>query len=415
MFAAPSMKSVWIHSVALLALGALCQGQDWPQFRGPDRDGAVPGRETLAPFPTSGPESIWERTVGAGFSAPAVARGRLVLFHRQAGEEIVEAISLTDGKTIWKFSYQTAYRDDFGFDNGPRATPVIAGDRVFTFGAQGVLHCLDRESGRKIWRVDTHDEFNVRKGFFGAASTPLVLDGRVLANVGGTGGAGIVALDADTGKTLWKATNHAASYSSPVIGEFDGKELAVFFTREGLAALDPANGKVIHERRWRARSNASVNAATPIVMDDIVFLSSSYGTGAIAMRLANGRIEELWSGEDVIDNHYSSCVREGRTIFGFHGRQEYGQRFRAADLLSGKVLWSSDRIRPGSVTRVGDRLLLLLETGEMLLAAMSREKFEVVARAQILAGETRAFPAIANGLLFARDRDTLVCVRLWND
>ena len=415
MFAAPSMKSAWLHSVALLALGALCQGQDWPQFRGPDRDGAVPGPDTLAPFPDSGPESIWERAVGAGFSAPAVARGRLVLFHRRAGEEIVEALQVTNGQTIWKFSYKTAYRDDFGFDNGPRATPVIEGDRVFTFGAQGVLHSLDYETGRKIWRVDTHDEFNVRKGFFGAASTPLVLDRRVLANVGGAGGAGIVALDADTGKTLWKATNHAASYSSPVIGEFDGKELAVFFTREGLAALDPANGEVIHERRWRARSNASVNAATPIVMDDIVFLSSSYGTGAIAVRLTNGRIEELWSGEDVIDNHYSSCVREGRTIFGFHGRQEYGQRFRAADLLSGKVLWSSDRIRPGSVTRVGDRLVLLLESGELLLAAASRERFEVVARAQILAGETRAFPAIADGMLFARDRDALVCVRLWND
>ena len=415
MFAVRTMKSIWIPSVALLALGSLAHGQDWPQFRGPDRDGAVPGRTTLAQFPSSGPEQVWERAVGAGFSAPAVADGRLVLFHRRGGEEIVEALRVSDGETEWTFSDETTYRDQFGFDNGPRATPVIDSDRVYTFGAQGVLHCLDFESGRKIWRVDTHDKFSVRKGFFGAASTPLVLDGRVLANIGGAGGAGIVAFDADTGKTLWKATSHAASYSSPISGRFDEGTLAVFFTREGLVALDPENGEVIYERRWRALSNTTVNAATPIVMDDIVFLSESYGTGAIAMRLSDGMIEELWSGEHIIDNHYSSCVRQGRTIFGFHGRQEYGQLFRAADLLSGKVLWSSDRIRPGSVTRVGDRLLLLLESGELLLASTSKTKFDVLAKAQILAGETRAFPAIADGLLFARDRDTLVCLRLWSD
>ena len=364
---------------------------------------------------------MWDRAVGAGFSAPAVADGRLVLFHRRGGEEIVEAFSVSDGETIWKFPYKTTYRDDFRFDNGPRATPVIDGGRVYTFGAQGVLHCLDFESGREIWRVDTHEKFSVSKGFFGAASTPLVLDGRVLVNVGGAKGAegldeaGIVAFDADTGKALWGATSDAASYSSPVAARLDERTLAVFFTREGLAALDPENGEVVYKKRWRALSNNTVNAATPIVMDDIVFLSEAYGTGAIAMRLSDGTIEELWSGEDIIDNHYSSCVRQGPTIFGFHGRQECGQQFRAADLKSGRVLWSSDRIEPGSVTRVGDRLLLLLETGELLLASTSTTKFEVLAKAQILAGETRAFPAIADGLLFARDRDTLVCLRLWND
>ena len=286
---------------------------------------------------------------------------------------------------------------------------------MFTFGAQGVLHCLDFDTGSRVWRVDTHREFGVRKGFFGAASTPLVLDGKVLANVGGSAGTGIVAFDAESGTTLWKSTDHGASYSSPVAARLDGRTLAVFFTREGLLALDPESGSVVYERRWRSRSNASVNAATPIIMGDIVLLSASYGTGAIAMRLCNGKIEELWSGEGVIDNHYSSCVLRGGTLFGFHGRQEYGQSFRAVDLPTGKVLWSEDGIRPGSVTRVGNRLLLLLESGELLLVVASREKFETVSKAQILAGETRAFPAVANGLLFARDRDALVCLRLWSD
>ncbi len=406
-------------SISLLAglviLGTGAAGQDWPQFRGPDRDGIVPGRMTVASFPSDGPELVWEMAVGAGFSAPVVRLGQLVIFHRRADQEVVEALRASDGESVWKFSYETEYRDDFGFDNGPRAAPVIANGRVFTFGAQGILHCLDFETGQKLWSVDTHREFGVRKGFFGAASTPLVLDGRVLANIGGQDDAGIVAFDAATGETLWTATDHAASYSSPIAAPLDGNTLAVFFTREGLAALDPSTGQVVYERRWRSRSNASVNAATPIVMGDIVFLSASYGTGSIAMRLCNRKVEELWAGEGVIDNHYSSCVRDGGTLFGFHGRQEHGQSFRAADLATGKLLWSHSPIRAGSVMRIGDRLLLLLESGEAMLVAASREKFEILSRAQILGGETRAFPAVADGLLFARDTDSLVCLRLWSE
>ena len=399
--------------LGLVAASVVSSGQDWPQFRGPSRDGVVPGQESLPEFPVGGPPLVWERAVGSGFSAPAVVGGRLLLFHRQGGLEVVEALQAADGERIWDFSYETAYKDDFGFENGPRATPVIANGKVFTLGAAGVLHCLDLETGAKRWSVDTHAEFGVRKGFFGAASTPLVLDGLVIANIGGADGAGIVAFDAESGAKVWTATDHEASYSSPVAARIDGGLLAIFFTREGLVALEPETGRLAYERRWRSRSRASVNAATAVVLGDIVFLSASYGTGAIAMRLRNGQIEELWSGEDVIDNHYSSCVRSGSTLFGFHGRQEYGQSFRAADLVSGEVLWSSDRLPAGSVLRVGDRLLLLLETGELLLAAASREKFEVLARAQVLGRETRAFAAIANGLLFARDKDTLACLRLW--
>lgn len=402
-----------VAALALIAASTVGWGQDWPQFRGPNRDGVVPGRESLPTFASAGPELVWDRSVGSGFSAPAVVGERLLLFHRQGSREVVEALRVSDGERIWEFAYDTTYKDDFGFENGPRATPVIADGRVYTFGAAGVMHSLDLDTGTKQWSVDTHSQFGVRKGFFGAASTPLVVGGKVIANIGGSDGAGIVAFDADSGAKVWTATDHDASYSSPVAAQIDGALHAIFFTREGLVALRPETGKVAYERRWRSRSHASVNAATPVVLGDIVFLSSSYGTGSIAMRLRNGDLEELWSGEDVIDNHYSSCVRSGSTLFGFHGRQEYGQSFRAADLTTGEVLWSSERMPAGSVTRIGNRLLLLLESGELLLASASREKFEVLSRAQVLGRETRAFPAVANGLLFARDKDTLACMRLW--
>lgn len=401
--------------IAALCLAALGMAQDWPQFRGPNRDGVYASQPTVPPFPAAGPELVWERAIGAGFSAPVVSGGRVVIFHRQGNQEVAEALRAADGASVWKFSYETGYRDDFGFDNGPRATPVIEDGKVYTFGAQGRLHCIDLETGAKVWSVDAHRDFGVRKGFFGAASTPLVMGGKLLANIGGRDGAGIVALDSESGETLWKATGHEASYSSPVVARLDGRTVAVFFTREGLAVVEPDAGKVQYERRWRSRSNASVNAATPIVAGEHVFLSASYGTGAVMMRLCNREIEELWSGEGVMDNHYSSSVLLDQTLYGFHGRQEYGQSLRAVDLEKGKVLWSQDSIRPGSVTRVGDRLLLLLESGELVLAKAGRERFEEVSRAQVLARETRAFPAVANGLFLARDQDTLVCLRLWGD
>ncbi len=169
-------------------------------------------------------------------------------------------------RPIWTVEYPTAYRDDFGFDEGPRAIPVIAGGRIFTHGADGMLQALDFASGRKLWAVDTRRDFSVAKGYFGAASSPLVDGDRVLLNVGGRN-AGIVAFDAATGKTVWTATSDEASYSSPVMADIAGQRTAVFFTRAGLVALDPASGTVRYQHRWRARMAASVNAATPLVIN----------------------------------------------------------------------------------------------------------------------------------------------------
>lgn len=400
---------------AILLAAVISTAADWPQFRGPARDGVYPDRQSIPDFPEQGPEALWDRPVGAGFSAPAVARGRVILYHRIGGTELVESINPSTGATIWKSEFPTTYKDDFGFDEGPRATPVVDGGQIYTFSAQGVLRCLEFATGRQVWSLDTHEEYGVSKGYFGAASTPLVLGSRVFANVGGSDGAGIIALDKDTGRFLWKATDHEAAYSSPVVAEFDGETLVIFFTREGLVALEPSSGKVRFERSWRSRSRASVNAATPIIAGDTIFLSASYGTGSIALRVNGDTLEELWSGEDSIDNHYSTSVLADGVVYGFHGRQEYGQSFRAIELATGKVLWSEDRYGAGTVTRVGDRLLLLRESGELTLLAVSAEKFQVISEAQILPTEVRAYPALADGLFFARDKNTLVCLKLWDE
>lgn len=400
-------------AVLLAAAGSPAGGGDWPQFRGPNRDGVYPRRATVPDFPEGGPPVVWERPVGAGFSGPAAARGRVIVFHRLGGSEVVESIDAASGETVWKSAAATTYKDDFGFDEGPRATPVVVGGQIYTFSAQGVLRCLEFAGGRTVWSLDARREFEAPKGFFGAASTPLALGSRLFANVGGSGG--IIAADKDTGRLLWRAAGREASYSSPVAADFEGKTLVVFFTREGLAALDPSSGAVRFERRWRSRSRASVNAASPIVSGGAIFLSASYGTGAVALRARGGVLEELWSGGDSLNSHYATPVLADGVLYGFHGRQEYGQSFRAVELASGKVLWSQDGYGAGTVTRVGDRLLVLRESGELDLLAVSPEAFRLISRAQILPAETRAYPAIADGLFFARDKNTLVCLRLWEE
>ena len=416
------MRRCWTLGAAVLlvaAAGVSAAANDWPQFLGPDRNGVYSGPPLATSWPATGPRVVWRKPVGAGFAGPVVAGSRLILFHRVAREEVVESLDARTGTPQWRFAYPTAYRDDFGFDEGPRAVPVVANDRVYTFGAEGQLHALDLATGRRIWSVDTVRQFGVRKAFFGAAGSPLVEGGRVIANIGGKNAgrdAGIVAFNADTGAVLWTATNHEASYSSPVGAIFGGERRAVFFTRDGLVGLDPATGRVAFERRWRSRSAASVNAATPLVVGDLIFVSATYETGAAVVRVQGNQLIELWSSDEALSNHYATAVHHNGILYGFHGRQEYNPSFRAVDLKTGAVKWSMDQFRAGSVTLAGDRLLILRETGEVILASATPEAFRPIARAQILPATVRSFPALSDGFLYVRNNDTrsdtLVCLDL---
>lgn len=400
-----------VVALVVAAAGGGAAARDWPQFLGPARDGRYAGPPLAASWPADGPRRLWSRPVGAGFAGPAVAGDRVILFHREGGREVVEALDAATGETVWRYDYPTTYRDDFGFDEGPRSVPVVHGGRVYTFGAQGQLHAVDFETGAGVWRVDTHADYGVRKGFFGAAGSPLVEDGRVIANVGGRRG-GIVAFDAADGEELWTATDHEASYSSPVGGTFGGRRLALVFTRTGLVGLDPATGAVRFERRWRSRLGASVNAATPLVIGDAVFISASYGTGAALLRVEGRTLTEEWAGDDSLTSHYATAVERDGVLYGFHGRQEYSPGLRAVDAGSGAVRWSEDRFGAGTVTLADDRLVILRESGELLLAEATPDAFRPLARAPILPGVVRAYPALADGRLYARNTDTLVAVDL---
>ena len=376
---------------AVAAAIVMPAADDWPQMLGPTRDGVYAGAPLAETWPASGPAIVWKRDVGQGFSGPVVAGGRVILFHRVGSREVVEALDPTSGTSLWKYDYSTTYRDDFGFDEGPRAVPVVAGGIVYTFGAEGVLSAIDVEKGTRVWSQDTRRRFEVPKNFFGAGGSPIVDDGRVIANIGGIG-AGIVAFDATTGKMLWTATSDEASYSSGTMATIAGRRLAIFLTRNGLVGLDPASGRVQFQRTWRSRSASSVNAATPLVIGNDVFVSAQYGPGAGVLRAVNNTLTDVWTSDDALSTHYATAVYRDGVLYGYHGRQETGPSLRAVDFKSGRVLWSVDQFRAGSITLAGDRLVIVRESGELVIAAAAPDAFKVLARATILPRRFGRFP-----------------------
>ena len=400
--------------ILLATVEAAAAERDWPQFLGPQRNLSAPAQGLAESWPGAGPPVLWKTRVGQGFSGPVVLGDSVVLFHRVGDDEVVECFDATTGTRRWSSMYPTAYRDDFGFDEGPRSTPAIDGGRVYSFGAEGKLHCWDLNTGRGVWSVDTREKFRQEKGFFGMACSPLVEGRAVVLNVGARDGAGVVAFDKDDGKVLWKATSDEAGYASPVAATLAGRRTVLSFNRAGLVALDPEDGTVRFAFPWRARSDASVNAASPLVVGDTVFLSASYATGAVLLRIAapGEKPREIWSGDDILSNHYATSVHHNGFLYGFDGRQEQSPRLRCVELAAGKVRWSEANFGAGTLMVAGETVLVLKENGELVMAPASPDKFKPVARAKVLEGACRAHPALARGLFYARDKATLVCVDL---
>jgi outer membrane protein assembly factor BamB len=411
-----SFLSPLLLIIALLNARSEVATADWPQFLGPTRNGVYPGGDLDENRSGKPPPVLWQKPVGHGFSGPVVADHKLILFQRSGDQESVDCLDAGTGSPIWSSAYPTGYQDEFGFDDGPRATPSISGGRVYTFGAEGMVHCFDFATGKPLWKVDVKAEFRSPNGFFGMACSPLVEGAAVLLNVGGEQGAGIVAFDKLSGKLLWQASNDQAGYSSPVAATFGGRRYALFLTRNGFAAIDPATGRICFQYPWHSRNRTSVNAATPLVVGDTVFLSACYGTGAILLRLPGPEIEKVWSGDDLLSNHYATSVELDGFLYGIHGRTDPGYvpspKLRCVDLKHQSVCWETDSIGAATILRAGGRLILLTEKGELVEARANPKGFEIANRAQILTSEVRAFPALAGGCFYARSKNQLICLDL---
>ena len=380
---------------------ALLAFLDWPQFLGPARNGVYPGMDVKWPTAVA-----WSRDVGHGFAGPVIADGKVILFHRRKLREIVEAFDAASGKPLWNFEYASTYEDEFGFDDGPRSAPTVADGVVYTYGAQGMLHALDLATGKKLWSADLQEWYGARKGFFGTACSPLVVDGRVYVIVGGKT-FGIGAFDARTGKLKWGGTKHEASYSSPVEASFG----LVFFTRRGLVVLDRESGKVTYELPWRSRSATSVNAASPVVDGNLVFVSASYGVGAVVLDFSTKPPRQLWGDDDTLSAHYATPVLKDGILYGLHGMAQTGQELRAVEMRTGRVRWAMKTMGAGSVTLIGSDLLFLRDDGQMFRIRPSPANLDVLGNSKVVEGKVRAFPAVGNGLVCLRDTATLTCLR----
>ena len=380
--------------VIALAVGIQGAAYDWPQFLGPERNGVYHGPALTETWVAGGPRVVWRKSIGQGLSGPVVAQGRVILFHRVANREVVDAFDARTGAAQWRYGYPTAYRDDFGFDEGPRAVPVVADGVMYTFGAEGQLHAVDLATGKRLWSEDTMRRFGVPKGFFGAAGSPLVEDGRVIANIGGR--------------------KPASSLSTPRPAKFSGRRptttqairrRSVRRSRGGFGNFSDARqacGTRSGHRDGAISAGAGAHGMPrrstpppPSSIGDQIFVSAQYGPGAGVLRVDGSKLTGLWASDEVLSNHYATSVFHDGYLYGFHGRQEFGPSFRAVEFQHREGQMAQDQFRAGSVLLAGDRLLIMRETGELILAKASPHAFQAVRSRTDPSSNRRAYPALA--------------------
>lgn len=399
--------------VVALFVVTCAEAGDWPQILGPHRSGIADDESLADAWPEDGPRILWKRPVGQGTAGVAVVDQSVILFHRPGDAETVEALDAATGTTRWTKAYPTSFSSQVGGDDGPLCVPTIVGDSILTFGPQGVLTCWSLENGNRRWQRKTHDEFDAQEGYFGAGSSPLIEEDRVIVNVGGAkAGAGLVAFDLASGRDLWTATDERASYAAPTAATFDGRRIVLCVARLNCVGLDPADGQVLFEIPF-GRRGPTVNAATPVVLGDTFFLTASYGVGAVLARVASGEAEELWRKSDLLSSQYTTPIESQGVLFGIDGRDDLPPaHLRCIDPQAGKVLWSEDNFGYATLIRAGERLIIVRTDGEIVLARANPDRFEPLARHRLTRDTLRALPALSSGRLYLRDSSTLYCVEV---
>jgi outer membrane protein assembly factor BamB len=397
-----------------LFLGHTVLGGDWPQILGPTRSGKAEGERLLEKWPAGGPKVLWRYRLGSGYAGAAAAGQRVIVFHRSGANERIECLDAASGKSQWKADFPAQYRGGVNADQGPRCVPLVSGGSVYGFGAAGDLYAVSLESGKKLWTRELYADYDGKEGYFGAGSTPILVGGKLLVNVGGRQ-AGIVALDPATGKTSWQTSNEAASYSAATAVKLDGKEQAVFVTRLNCVLVEPASGKVTTLFPFGA-SGPTVNAATPLVVGGKVFTTASYGVGAMCATLAGGSAQKVWANDETLSSQYSTPVEYEGFLYGNHGREDIGvAELRCIEAASGKVRWAEPEFGVTHTILADGKLLLQTADGKLVLAAADPTGYRELASAQIARGPTRALPALSAGKLYVRTGEgggELLCLQV---
>ncbi len=439
---------------------------DWPRFLGPNGNNTSSETGLVEKWSTDGPPVVWQKEIGSGYSAPSILNRRLVLHYRIGEQEVIECFDKVSGLSLWRYGYPSTFTDPFGYNNGPRCTPLLTTNRCYTFGAEGRLCCLDLITGKPIWQRETAREWNVPEPFFGVGSTPLLEDNKLIVMVGGQPNSAVVALDAETGKTLWESggkrnwqgapargwpgeapyrwtgEEKMASYSSPVAATIHGQRHILCLTRQGLMSLNPTNGAIYFSRWFESPVNESVNAMCPVVHDDTILISAAYyRIGAVLLRVKSdgGSLEEVWRSPrnpternpetghlvaPVLEIHWNTPILYQGYLYAFSGRNEPDASFRCVEFVTGKLMWSLDeRWRPhsasqpavygrGSAILADGRLIVLGEGGKLGLFALNPQRPEEICSWQVpqLHYPCWTAPVLSEKRLYLRSEDRLVCL-----
>lgn len=408
----------WVVGISVIWVSqSKMEAQSWSNWLGPNYDGST--NNLVVQLPPIGKEYQirWKKNIGVGWSSPILNKDSVYLHERKNDREYIYSFDAKNGNERWNFSYLSEYRDSFGMSDGPRSTPALHKGVIVSHGPQGMVHALSSEEGKLIWGRDLREDFSSPKGFFGRCSSPLIFEDKVILDVGGPLG-GLVALSLKSGKTLWISDPYGNDYSSPVPFFEDQEKLCLAFMRDGFLAVSLTNGQKNYFTSFRSPIDASVNAASPLVLGNKVFISSCYEVGAGLWEYRKGEgsekksFHQVWRKNDVLDSHFSTPVSHAGYLYGFHGRQERSPVLRCIRVKDAKVQWSLGSLGTGHLIRVKNKVLTITEKGELLIFSTDSSKFNLLHRQQVLGTGVKSHFAIAGGMLLARDSRRLICLDL---
>lgn len=386
--------------VVTLAVLPSVRAADWPQWRGPTRDGISTETGWSTQWPAGGPRQLWQLTVGTGCASVAVAAGRLFTMGNSNEQDTVYCFDATTGKAIWKYTYACPLNPRL-FEGGPGATPTVDGDQVYTLSRVGHLHCLQTASGKLLWSKQLTNDFGGKVPTWGYAASPIVLENKVIFDAGAPDAA-TIALDKLTGNVLWKSGTEGASYGTLMPFTHAGKTCLASFNAFGLIVRDAATGQELARYPWK--TNYDINAATPIIAGDKIFISSGYNHGSALLQFSGDKLTTLWENKKM-RNHFNSCVLWQGHLYGFDM-----ETLACMNFATGAVTWKQTGLGKGSLMLADGKLIIQAERGDLVIATVTPTAFKEIARAKVLTGRCWVVPVLANGRIYCKNNlGELVC------
>jgi len=405
-------------------LAANATTQDWPRFFGSGDQCITSEGPLLKTFPKTGIPLVFELERGSSYASPILAEGKLLHFHAVDSRETLDCLHPETGKRFWTFSYPIKYKDRYGFSAGPRSSPLIHKGKIYLIGVTAMLHCLELDSGKILWKRNLKEEFSIPKYFFGYGPNPIIHNNKLIINIGGKekkdSGTCVAGLDLETGKTLWQHQDEwGASYASPIIAELHGTKVALVLaagesrpTIGGLLALNPNTGKLYSRFPWRASNYESVLASTPLALpNNRIFISECYQKGGVLLQFDEKLLPTpIWK-ERQFGMHMVLPQYIDKHLYGFAGRNIPDTQLKCINLENGKILWENDMrwkengrivgLFRGSFLRTPQRVFSLSEEGTFSELSLSPKGPQILQKTRLfLARETWTPPVVHRGLLY---------------